>query len=99
MLLSVFLVVLLPATRSLARPIEGDAGFDASFIRLDLKHANVTDVLKAIERQTGNHVRISGKINDSELEVFKADGEPFWTVLDRLCRATDNMYVWEAKGG
>jgi len=98
-LVSVFLVALLPATRTQARPIDGDAGFDASTIQLDLKNAKVTDVLKAIERQTGNRVLISGTINNPELEVFKAEGEPFWTVLDRLCRATDNMYIWEAKAG
>jgi len=98
-LVSAFLVALFPATLSLARPIAGDAGFDPSTVRLDLKNAKVTDILKAIERQTGNRVLVSGKFNNRELAAFTADGEPFWTVLDRLCRATDNMYVWEAKAG
>ncbi len=87
-----------PAVQEEKTPAENLA-FEPTRVTLDVKDTRVRAVMKEIQRQTGNRIPWSRKAKNVVLPEFKADGETFWSVLDRLGKATGNMYLWEEKGG
>ena len=114
LLISAALPAALPAAHLWAGPQAGEApapavqkektpandlAFEPTRVTLDVKDTRVRAVLKEIERQTGNRISTSRKIKNVVLPVFKADGETYWSVLDRLGKASGHIYLWEEKGG
>ncbi|MHC5078486.1 MAG: hypothetical protein ACYTHN_05680 [Planctomycetota bacterium] len=72
--------------------------FLPSRIRLDMKAASVTDILAEISRQAGGQKPNMREANDILLSAFKAEDEPFWPVVDRLAKMSQNVLTWENPG-
>jgi hypothetical protein len=77
----------------------GEKAFEGAKITLDLANVKACDVLKEIERQTGCEIRRGRTVADPVLPGFKASGEAFWPVFDRLCKVSGNVFEPESKGG
>jgi len=71
--------------------------FEPSPVRLECKGITVSELLRKIERQTGNRIvpSVSHPFKDVVLHSFSAKDEPYWIVVDRLCKASGNRTVWK----
>jgi membrane-associated protease RseP (regulator of RpoE activity) len=81
-------------------PVSNIKSFEPSRITLDMKSVKVSEILKEIEKQTGNKLKMGKKVNNITIERFKVDNKTFWPVLDKLCKRSGNAYkISTRKGG
>jgi hypothetical protein len=61
-----------------------------------MESAKPSAILAEIEKRTGNPFALGKKVNDEVLDRFEARDESYWSVLERLCRVSNNAYGTEA---
>ena len=98
--LPVAVLMVLPFAASAGEaPAPGPTAFEAAKITMDCKDMKATNVLKEIERQAGFSIPRGKTVADPVLAEFKAAGEAFWPVFDRLCEASGNIFEPEKTSG
>ncbi|GEM_PF-7093228 len=70
-----------------------------SFVTLDVKKMKPSDIVKEIEKQTGNKIKLGKNFKDTELKDFKLDKVGFWQAIDKLGEVSGNVYAKEACSG
>ena len=70
--------------------------FAASTVTFDLKDVRVRTVLEKIAQLTGNAFVVAGQTDNRKLTSFTCDGEPFWNAIDRLGKASGNVFLWKS---
>lgn len=78
---------------------ESESIITPSTITLDLENAKVTDILDAIEKQTGNKICTGEGFNNASLPRFQVDGLSFWQTIEALSKDSGNHYLWGKRKG
>ncbi len=76
--------------RTILGRIERERALGTTRITLDLSDATLQEVLAEVSRQAGAPLRLTGSQSDRRVSYSFRD-EPFWVVIQRICRDFDLM--------
>ncbi len=73
--------------------------FEPKKFTISRKNIKALNVLKEIEKFTGNKVALAANYKNPVLKSFEIKDATFWEAMDKLCKLSGNSYAKQACGG